>query len=426
MSVVWSPSAVSTDGSNVAQTTGRTSPQVVTAAAVLFNFVLCFINTNLFGVGPSIVVSTEIALIGIALGLVWHRTYALYTIILLLTAYFFAIMLIRSEFDPKIARDLLIPIAFFFVGRYLGSSRSADHLVTFLIIIAFTVALFEWLAPDTFVHYFDVIHYYIARGTVTGIDDDAPLFGSGFFNSSRFESRTLLPFLGDHRVSGIFLEAVSVGNFGAIAFAWVLLRDRQHYWALAAKLVAITAIVVLADARFGLYFCIFTLMVYFATPYIRPVTLFVAPFLAIVALETYAVVSWEGTWDNGILGRFLYAGHILTTLDPWQVYGLLASDIKIGVRFASNAVTDAGYAYMLMKVGLLGLAGVWALFVYTPVHDRDASRFKAFVAFYYIVLLSISASVFTIKTAALIWFLYGTLCNPNRFDTDAAIPPGTR
>ena len=90
---------------------------VVVFATTLFNLVLCFVNTTLFGIGVNVVIGTEIALIGMALGLIWYRGYALYTILLVLTAYFFAVMLIRSEFDPKIARDLLIPIVFFFLGQ---------------------------------------------------------------------------------------------------------------------------------------------------------------------------------------------------------------------------------------------------------------------------------------------------------------------
>ncbi len=121
---------------------------VVVFAAVLFNLALCFINTTLFGVGVSAVIAAEIALIGMALGLIWYRGYALYTILLLLTAYFFAVMLIRSELDPKIVRDLVIPIVFF-LGRYLGSFRSADRLVTLLIFVALGGALFEWLALKT-------------------------------------------------------------------------------------------------------------------------------------------------------------------------------------------------------------------------------------------------------------------------------------
>ena len=66
-------------------------------------------------------------------------SYTLYAIVFLLTAYFFVVMLIRYEFDPKIVRDLLIPVVFFFLGSYLGSPRSADKLMTFLIVLALDV-----------------------------------------------------------------------------------------------------------------------------------------------------------------------------------------------------------------------------------------------------------------------------------------------
>ncbi len=418
MSIVWNPSTVSTGEAVEAQASQRTLAAVVVVAAVVFNWMLCFVNTKLFGVSANSVIAAEVALVGMALGLVWYRGYALYTILLLLTAYFFAVMLIRFEFDPKIARDLLIPVVFFFLGSYLGSLRSADRLVTFLIFLTLAVALFEWLALNTYLHYFDVIHYYLARGTERTLEADTTsgLFIRGtdttaglFVNSTRFEERTLLPFLGQHRVSGLFLEPVSVGNFGAIAFAWVLLRDRFRIWVFVAEVLAIATILVLADARFGFYLCIFTVVIYFAAPMVRPAMLFVAPFLVIVALVTHAGAHAQETWDNTIAGRFLSAGASLTTLDPWQFLGLRISDV-----FTSGFAGDSGYGYVLVKVGLVGLVAIWGLFVYAPVLDRDAWRFKNFVAIYIVSLLTVSASLFSIKTAALLWFLHGTLNSPIR------------
>ena len=134
MSVVWNSSIVSTNEPVETQATQRTLAAVVVFAAVLFNLVLCFVNTTLFGVGVNVVIAAEIALIGMALSLIWYRGYALYTIILLLAAYFFAVMLIRSEFDPKIARDLLIPIVFFFLGqlsRVVSLGRQAGDALDF-------------------------------------------------------------------------------------------------------------------------------------------------------------------------------------------------------------------------------------------------------------------------------------------------------
>jgi len=389
--------------------TQPTLASVVVFGAVVFNMVLCFVNTKLLRVNVDVVVAAEIALIGMALGLIWYRAYSFYRILLLLTAYFFTVMVFRSSFDPKILRDFLIPIVFFFLGSYLGSFRSADRLVMLLIFLALGAALFEWLALNTYLHFFDVFHYYVERGTGTNLETDtAGLIIQGtnstaglFTNATRFDERTLLPFLGSHRVSGIFLEPVSVGNFGAIAFAWVLLRDRTRVWHLVAKLLAIATILVLADARFGVYLCLFTLALYLVAPIIRPTMLFFAPFLMMIVLVMLAGANWLGTYNNTMTGRLLGGVGSLASLDPWQVLGL-----QVGQVYG-----DSGYGYALVNVGLLGLAAIWALFVYAPTLNNDAWRYKNFIVFYIVFLLSISASLFTIKTAALLWFLYGTLNN---------------
>jgi putative polymerase len=132
------------------------------------------------------------------------------------------------------------------------------------------------------------------------------------------------------------------------------------------------------------------------------------PFLMIISLVTYAGVYAHAAWDNTIAGRLLYAGGSLTALDPLQLFGLRTSNI-----FEAGYSGDSGYGYVLVKIGLAGLLAIWALFVYAPVVDSNAWRFKNFIAFYVVFLLTISASLFSIKTAALLWFLYGTLNNPN-------------
>jgi putative polymerase len=417
MSTAWDLSAIRSAEVSYTPATGRLLAPFVVGAAVLYNFVLCFVVTKLFGISARLVIVCEIVIIGMAFGLIWYRTRALYAILLLLAAYLFVVMVIRFDFDPKLVRDVLIPIAFFVMGSHLGSLRSADKLMTLLIILTLSAALFEWLALNTYLHYFDVMKYYVARGTETNLGDSAggmlikgtDTAASLYINGTRFGARTLLSLLGDHRVSGIFLEPVSAGNFGAIAFAWVLLRDCRRFWAFIAKMLAIATVLVLADARFGFYLSVFVLVVYLAAPVIRPTMLFVAPFLAMIGLVTYAAIGGHGVTDNDIIGRVLDAGHSLARFDAWQAFGLQTSD-----AFFSGYAGDSGYGYVLTKIGLVGLAAMWALFAYTRVADKEAWRFKNFITVYVVSLLAISASIFSIKTAALLWFLYGTLNNPNR------------
>jgi putative polymerase len=416
MTAVWNSSAVSAAEPIYPQAIDRTLAPLVVFAAVVLNFGLCFINTNVFRLNPGLMILSEIVLIAMAFSLIWYRSTVLYIFLSVLSLYFFSVMLVRSDFDPKIMRDFLIPFVFFFLGYYLGSVRSCDRLVTVLILLALGSALFECLALNTYLHYFDVFRYYVARGSELPADSTLVIKGDDaaglFVNGTRFQDRTLLPFLGTHRISGMFLEPVSAGNFGAIAFAWVLLRDRGRIGPLIAKSFAIATILVLADARFGFFFCICTLLLYLAAPIIRPTILFLTPFLLVIGLVAFG----QEAPSSELAGRLTHTAHSLVELDPWQVFGLKISD-----AFAGGYAGDSGYAYLLVQVGLVGLTAIWALFVYAPIFDRDAWRFKIFIAFYAVALLSISASLFTIKTATLLWFLYGTLNNQEKDDARATM-----
>lgn len=404
-SIEWARPAKTFRHAEYGLSIGERIGPILPLMAVLYNCFLCFANTMLLTISPAVVISAEVILIGSALAMVWYRSFALNAILVAVAAYFYTVMMIRAQFDPKILRDVLIPIAFYFLGCHFGTLRLADRLVTLLIIVAFADALFEWLEPTVYSHYFDVARYYIERGTAN--QEEHQFFG-GFFNSARFQNRTLLPILGDHRVSGIFLEAPSVGNFGGIVFAWILLRPKR-LWSFILKTTAIVTVIVLADARFGLYFCFFVAVVYPFSRFIPRTMLFIAPFAAMSALVVYASSEGPQLFDNDMLGRFLYAGQILSKIYAPQVFGLGASDISTGASFAGDIVNDSAYTYVLVEIGILGAAALWALFIYSPVEDRTAWRFKVVIAFYYILLLTIAASVFTIKTAALLWFLYGTL-----------------
>jgi len=74
MNTVWNTSAASAAEPNYAQAIGLTPAPLVVFAAVLANFGLCFVNTNVFKVNPSVVISCEIVLIAMAISLIWYRS----------------------------------------------------------------------------------------------------------------------------------------------------------------------------------------------------------------------------------------------------------------------------------------------------------------------------------------------------------------
>ncbi len=373
-------------------------------AAILFNFALCFVNTNLFRTGAGVVIGCEVALIGMTLALVMSRAFDLFVILAVYVAYTLFLAALQGSFDPKPARDLMIPVIFYFAARQLGSREDGDRLVWASIWIVLAVGLFEYGFLKQFVRLFDILGYYVSRGTVQAAA--AELSGDRLFASGmRYEGRTLLPMLGEHRVSSVFLEPVSVGNFGAICFSWIVLREWGRPLRMIVRLFPVVAIFTLADARFGLSVSLLSLVAFALAGLTSRVLVAVAPFAVIVALAAIGYAYPDVAWDNTLRGRILLGGQFLSKLDMADIFALVP-------HFEFNA--DSGYAYTLVKIGLAGFGAMWLLFVMAPARDMTSWRYRVFVAIYVTLLLVISNSIYSIKTAALLWYLVGALDAPQR------------
>ena len=376
---------------------GALAARLIVLATLVFNLVLAFANTQGVPIRDVHVIAAELMLVGAAFLMVWNRSEVFYVIAAALGGWLVFAMVARAAFDAKVLRDAFIPFMFYLLGRYHGSPESGDRLVTAAILVVFAGAMFEWLFLDTFLQLVDVMGYYVARGSVSPFEasDEPGLFTSGL----RFEGRTLMPFLGEHRVSSVFLEPVSLGNFAPIVFAWVLLRDRRRPLALIVKTLLIAALLVLGDARFGIYLCALVVVAYVAAPVIRPGVVFAAPFMVMIALLIYAGMNVGVPWDNSFTGRLLFSGRLMSTLDVFQALGLKTSTYDF---------VDSGYSTVVSRFGLFGMVALWAIYVFgAPAQTLDAWRYKLFVCAYLVLLLSISTSLLTIKTAALLWFLAG-------------------
>lgn len=364
-------------------------------AALAFNAALCFVNTTLFPVNDLMVIAAELVIITAAMLLAVDRRFEPYLILALFLSYTLLIMAMRPMFDAKAVRDFLIPIAFYLLGLRRPSLVVADRaaLMSGFLVVGF--GLFEYFDVETFGKYFNVIRYYVARGTVAASqvsDQTGILFPSGF----RPDARSLLPFLGAHRVSSLFLEPVSAGNFGVILYFWALCRPAMRGRVVVFICAAVT--IVLADARFGAYTCAAvtaTALAFHRFP--RPAW-FVLPFAIMAALAFYGFESTQVNWENNLPGRLLWTARLLTSLPL---------DAVLGISPNKPFLSDSGYAYSLNEIGFLGFAFFWGIFIFSGPRDPIAWRLRACVATYLCLLLIISDSPYSIKTAALLWFMLG-------------------
>ena len=375
---------------------GSTLPLTILVAALTFNMALCFLNTNVMPVNDTMVMGCEVVLVATTLYLGLGRNAAPYLLLAVFLSYAALLMAMRPLIDPKAVRDFLIPIAFYLLGKSYNDPRLADRAALICGIIVVVFGLFEFLALDLYVSYFNIIKYYVARGTVAPSDVSSQT-GALFASGLRPDSRTLLPFLGPHRASSVFLEPISTGNFGAILYIWTLNRKGMaHRWLTMAT--GLTAIV-LSDSRFGANVCIVATVAYLAAPWTPRFVWLAAPFVALIGLATYGFTSAEVNWQNNLAGRLLWTARLLTSLSPEAVWGLSPE---------KPFLSDSGYAYSLNQIGLIGVIGFWSLFIFTPENSPRAWRFKVCVAAYICLLMLVSDSVYSIKTAALLWFMTGT------------------
>ena len=98
--------------------------------------------------------------------------------------------------------------------------------------------------------------------------------------------------------------------------------------------------------------------------------------------------------------RLLFSGRVLLDFDIANWLGITASRIP---------TADAGYAYIISNVGLLGFAAFWFWFMSLDGSSRYFYAFRNTSAAYFAAISCVSTSQFTIKTAALLWFLMGAL-----------------
>lgn len=383
----------------------RLAPFLIVFAAIAFNFVLCLINTNLIGISASTVIGFELVILSAAL--VVSRQEVGPTELTLLagvTLYLCLLSLIRSiddlsGFDPKIIRDFVIPIAFYLLGRRVKDVEAADSFVLFVALLVSGLAIFEYFFLDTYLNYLNIIRYYIARGTVESARLEI-LSSNLFVSGIRPEGRTLFPFLGDHRVSSIFLEPVSPGTFAVILFYWALVRSvskKTIYFGLFGLALFLT---IMADNRFGANLCVLAVFAAMLPAGLLYSILIPLPFLSVFFLLCIAFATPDGTIDNSFFGRLLSSGRVLSRFDlsNW-----------LGVGTTTSGAWDSGYAYTIGQIGIIGFAAFWVIFMFPKARNSEFGLFRNLSAMYFTAILCVSYGPFTIKTAALLWFLMGVL-----------------
>lgn len=382
-------------------------------AVVMHHWILCLLHTKGISVSVARVAMAEMTIYIACLPLLLARL-SLRSLIAVFVALGLSglLALLRGGyFDAKAARDLLIPLIFLWAGRSFGQNgRSLDRPLLLVAAVVVVIGLVQAVIPDLYNRFFNTFNYYLSLGGISaGSAQEAGQ--SVTLNGLRPEGigRTLLPqVLGAQRVSSVFLEPVSLGNFAVILLAWGLAKP-WHEWRVAAWFVGAAVVcIVLADSRFGFYMTGLLVLLRLLVHGRAHLVGIVFPGIGAVGLLLLATF-FPGSGDN-LFGRMTVSGEFLLRFDEWNL---------LGVRDFATNFGDMGYAYVFSRFSLPGAILMWLCVYALPLHDEAARRFRTFMSAYVTLILCVSGtSLFALKTAGVMWFALGAMSMRSGLDID--------
>lgn len=374
--------------------------------AVVFNALLAVVNAQVTPLSSGPVAGCEVAIVIAAHMLILRRFrlrmlpwYGLIAAVVLFALFRTAML---GHFEAKYARDVLLIPTFLMLGMTVSAERTRPLVVALHIVVVAGV-LFEAFFTEAYSALFRVRDYYIATRSF----DDSAFWNasSDLFVSATRPDERFFSFVDLHRVSSVFLEPVTLGNYVIIITIYLVLFYRQlglKLWSLlaAGNLIALVG----CDGRLATLSSLIIIAVSMVARHLpRRSSLLYLP-LALIGAVILSVTTGADPRDDDFLGRIAYCVNLLSKYGVWDWMGL--SDTFVG------PAADSGIAYLVTTQSVFGLALIFVLLVTTSCEQRaEQVRGLHAVTVFSVLTLLISYSLFSIKTAALLWFVHGALQN---------------
>jgi len=371
--------------------------------AFLHHALLCFINTNLFHISTSALVLTELSLLGIT-SIFFIRNVELNYLVLLIfvIANTFVLAIFQGGLDPKNIRNFMIPILLIWMGSRYDHRIPVDTIIKWLAWIFLAFGLFEMFLSGLFERFFNVLEFQIAVGRST-VKATEYAVGTFSLNGTRYGGRNFLSFLGDHRVSSVFLETVNTSNFCTLLVAWGLskknIKDGWQFYFVG------LVIAILADSRFGvtLILVLTFLRFFFNTGFLKTICYFSPVFIIFICFYLgFDMTEFRDDFET----RIGSTGKDILNFELAEFFGVYGKHY--------SAFVDQGYARLLHFNGVLLMIVLWVSLCRLNV-TKDGVIFKCLIAIIISANLAISGdSVFAFKWVAIMWFLLGTTISSDK------------
>jgi putative polymerase len=384
----------------------RNLPLIIIIWATVFNAVLAVINGHVVALSSAAVVAAEVAAVVLAhlLALsqfrpemrVWYGLLMAFLVLFVLRS------LVTGDPQAEYLRDVLLIPTFIVLGM-TSHPKNLTPLVCVIHVVVLTVMVYEALDTPGYAKLFEVQKYYInTRGYDHEMfwNDQSDLFVS----ATRWQDRFFLPFLSLHRLSSIFLEPVSLGNYCVFITIYICARfSRLTVLERGFLGLGNVALLIGSDGRFAAISSVIIIVVsMLATKLPRRSAL---AYLPGVTLAAFAIAKLAGLHE----GEDDLPGRIAYTVDLLSRYNL-SEFIGISDKAAVHDAVDSGLAYVVITQSIFGLGVAWVSIIFGAREDRpEQVRYTHGLCIYLSLAMMVSSSIFSIKTAALLWFVQGSL-----------------
>lgn len=380
------------------------APSLILIACIMFNAGLAVVNANIMALTPSVVMLVEGMLTATALAVALLRWRPEMSPILVVMSLIFLFGVVRAivtgQMQPKYIRDVMIIPVFLLLGM-ASSERYLVRTVLFVQTVVVLVFLLESFLPDIHSAIFKIQEYYInTRGTRA---DQFYNSNSDLFVSATRPNARYFPWVTELRMSSIFLEPVSLGNYCSIIVAFTSSCFRRI--GLPATIyLALTTVVLLmgCDGRLAVLASLIILAAAFVTPYLPPFSAII--YLPLAGLTLFSAAGLLGlkSGEDDFAGRLAGTVELVHRFELPDFFGL--SEQYVG------STVDSGLAYLIVTQSLPGLILLWT-FIAWHVSEKTTEqiRFTHALCIYLTLSMLVSYSLLTIKTAALLWFIQGAL-----------------
>ena len=199
------------------------------------------------------------------------------------------------------------------------------------------------------------------------------------------------------------MEPVSLGNYCIIIVAFLCATFERIGWLARGFLIVGTLVLLVGcDGRLAsISSAIIIVAAGIATRLPSRSALIYLPAAVAGALVGSQVLGFEPGSDD-FSGRIAYTFALLGAFDVSELLGV-PQEADLTQAF------DSGISYLILTQSVLGLIFAWIFIVFASAENNKTQvRFTHALCIYLSLTMMVSYSFFSIKTAALLWFIHGS------------------